>query len=84
MSSSSSFSEIPSMSDDNSYRRNVDYNMQFSADISKHMQMPDRLAAVDGFRRMNFRADPSSESFVNESPAFAMTIPEKIVLGNFT
>jgi len=80
--SSAPVSEIPSVPDDYSYANSVDYNMKFTADISKHMQMPDRLAAVDGFRRMNFRADPSSESFVNESPAFAMTMPEKIILGN--
>jgi len=80
--SSAPYSEIPSVSDDYSNANTVDYNLKFTADISKHMQMPDRLAAVDGFRRMNFRADPTSESFVNESPAFAMTMPEKIVLGN--
>jgi len=82
--SSAPFSETPLVSDDYSYANSVDYNMKFTADISKHMQMPDRLAAVDGFRRMNFRADPSSESFVNESPAFAMTMPEKIILGTVT
>ena len=79
--SSDPHSEMPSVSDDYSYRNRVDYNLQFTVDISKHMQMPDRLAAVDGLRKMNFCADPSSESFVNESPAFAMTMPEKIILG---
>ena len=48
------------------------------------MQMPDRLAAVDGFRRTNFYVDSSSEAFVNESPAFAMTIPEKLVPGKLS
>jgi len=79
--SSAPDSEIPSVSNDYSYRNSVDYNLQYMADISKHMQLPDRLAAVDGFRKMNFRADLSSESFVNESPAFAMTMPDKIILG---
>jgi len=79
--SSDSHSEIPPASDDYSYANSVDYNLKFTADISKHMQMPDRLAAVDGFRKMNFRADPLPESFANESPAFAMTMPEKIMLG---
>jgi len=82
--SSAPISEIPSVSDDYSYANTVDYNLKFTADISKHMQMPDRLAAVDGFRRINFRADASSESYVNESPAFAMTMPEKIILGNLS
>jgi len=81
--SSAPSSEVASTSDDYSYANNVDYyNMQFTADISKHMQMPDRLAAVDGLRRMNFHPDQSSELFTNESAAFAMTMPEKIVLGN--
>lgn len=79
--SSAPDSEIPSVSNDYSYGNSVDYNLQYMADISKHMQLPDRLAAVDGFRKMNFRADLSSESFVNESPAFAMTMPDKIILG---
>jgi len=79
--SSDPSSEIPSVSDDYSYANSVDYNSQFTADISKHMQMPDRLAAVDGFRKMNLRTDPLSESFVNESPAFAMIMPDKLVLG---
>jgi len=82
--SSSPSSEIPSTSDDYSYVNSVDYNLQFTEDISKHMQMPDRLAAVDGFRKMNFRGDPSSELFMSESAAFAMTMPEKIVLGKLT
>jgi len=84
--SSAPSNENPSISDDYSYGNSVDYNdynLQFTADISKHMQMPDRLAAVDGLRRMNFRADPASESFVKESAAFAMTMPEKIILGNY-
>jgi len=80
--SSAPSSEIASSSDDYTYGNGVDYNLKFTADISKHMQMPDRLAAVDGFRRMNFGPDPSSELFMNESAAFAMTMPEKIVLGN--
>ena len=79
--SSDSQSEIPSVSDDYGYANSVDYNLKFTADISKHMQMPDRLAAVDGFRKMNFHADPLSESFANESAAYAMTMPEKIMLG---
>jgi len=79
--SSAPDSEIPSVSDDYSYVNSIDYSLQYTADISKHMQMPDRLAAVDGFRKMNFHADPSSASFMNESPAFAMTIPDKLVLG---
>lgn len=79
--SSAPDSEIPSVSDDYSYVNSIDYSLQYTADISKHMQMPDRLAAVDGFRKMNFHADLSSASFMNESPAFAMTIPDKLVLG---
>ena len=83
--SSAPYSEIPSsVSDDNRYADTLNYNMKFTADISKHMQMPDRLAAVDGFRKMNFHADLPSETFANESPAFAMTMPEKIVLGNLS
>jgi len=82
MSSSPSSETVPT-SDDYSYGNSVDYyNMQYTADISKHMQMPDRLAAVDGLRRTNFHPDASSELFMNESAAFTMTMPEKIVLGN--
>ena len=81
--SSDPSTEDPTMSDSYSYENSVDYNLRFTEDISKHMQMPDRLAAVDGFRRMNFHAD-LSESFMKESAAFAMTMPEKIVLGNLS
>lgn len=55
-----------------------DYDMRFTADISRRMQMPERLAAVDGMRQVDgFKVD----AFTFNSAAFGMTMPDRIYLG---
>jgi len=58
------------------------YDIQFTADISKQMQMPDRLAAGDDIRKMasDFN-DASLRAFGLDSAAYGMTMPDKILLG---
>ena len=57
--------------------------MKFSVDVSRQMQMPDRIAAFDGMRRLDgFKTDVPLP-FDDSRPAFGMTMPDRIFLGEF-
>ena len=58
-----------------------EYDMNFTADVSRQMQMPDRIAAFGGIRQLDgFKID-TSIAFNSEAPMFGMTMPDRIFLG---
>jgi len=60
-----------------------EYDMKFTADVSRRMQMPDRIAAFGGMRQLDgFKID-TSVAYSSDAPSFGMTMPDRIFLGAF-